>query len=571
MHYSLILPLITTLAAMKAATATSYDYIIVGGGTAGLTVTNRLSEDPAVSVLVIEPGQNRAQQSQYWAYQTTEQNFSNRRQVMRDGRALGGTSVMNVRSTSSYSGAAYARAERAQIDALQALGNNNWAWDNLFPYYLKSEKVQPPNSTQSAAGASIIPEYHGQNGPVQVGFMDLMLQDDQGVDLTAALNRTLASLGVYWNRDLNTGSMGGFAMHPYTVDAQGVRSDATRAYYTDLRAGRSNLHVMLNASISKIRWQEAENEQGSLAAETVEVKDGFGSRVVQARREVILAAGAMRSAGILELSGVGNPQILQKHGIPVQIDLPSVGENLQDQLNTSFVVSTRSPVTGTRTVAFVSASDLFGSSTDGAMTKEALQLLYTSQHDLIFNKGIPIGEFVFILDNPNQIHVGYWGLLPFSRGNVHISSLDVAVLPRLSLNYGMIDWDIQVQIAMSKFLRMVFQTGELNELIEEELEPGFANIPADADDEIWKDWIAEQYTPSYHAVGSTSMQPREMGGVLNSRFKVYGTRNVRVVDSSILPVQLCGHPTANIYAIAEWAADMIKEDRLFSDMRRTGL
>lgn len=130
--------------------------------------------------------------------------------------------------------------------------------------------------------------------------------------------------------------------------------------------------------------------------------------------------------------------------------------------------------------------------TSGAMTKEALQLLYTSQHDLIFNKGIPIGEFVFILDNPNQIHVGYWGLLPFSRGNVHISSSDVAVLPRLNLNYGMLDWDIQVQIAMSKFLRRVFQTGELNELIEEELVPGFANIPADADDDIWKDWIAEQ-------------------------------------------------------------------------------
>lgn len=97
-------------------------------------------------------------------------------------------------------------------------------------------------------------------------------------------------------------------MHPYTVDAQGVRSDAARAYYTDMRARRSNLHVMLNASISRIRWQEAENEEGSLAAETVEVNDGIGSRVVQATREVILAAGAMRSAGILELSGVGNPQ-----------------------------------------------------------------------------------------------------------------------------------------------------------------------------------------------------------------------------------------------------------------------
>ncbi|PYI30555.1 putative glucose oxidase [Aspergillus indologenus CBS 114.80] len=576
MHYLLALPLITALAVTNAAAATSYDYIIVGGGTAGLTVANRLSEDPAVSVLIIEPGQIELNNPNVtditrlaytydspldWAYQTTEQKFGNRRQVMRARRALGGTSC------------AYARAEHAQIDALQALGNTSWTWDNLFPYYLKSGKV------------------HGENGRVQVGFMDITLHDDdgddddddEGFDLTAALNRTLAFLGVSWNRDLNTGSMRGYAMHPYTVDAQGVRNDAAKAYYEG--AKRGNLHVMLNVSVSRTLWQGADNEETYLAAEAVEINDELGSRVFQARRE--------------------------KHGIPVQIDLPSVGKNLQDQLNTSFVVSTKLPITGTRTVAFVSASDLFGSSTEsisasllasipqyaemtanqtsGAMTKEALQLLFTSQHDLIFNRGIPVGEFVFILDNPHQIHVGYWGLLPFSRGNVHISSSNVACSPALNLKYGMLNWDVQVQIAMSKFLRRVFQTEKLSELVDEELVPGLAHIPADAADETWKAWIAEQckHFPSlapgqnerskagshsnYHAVGSTSMLPREVGGVLDSRFNVYGTRNVRVVDSSILPVQLCGHPTANIYAIAEWAADMIKEDRLFSDMGRTGV
>ncbi|RAH84981.1 glucose oxidase [Aspergillus japonicus CBS 114.51] len=556
MHYLLALPLITALAVTNAAAATRYDYIIVGGGTAGLTVANRLSEDPAVSVLVIEPGQIELNNPNVtiitrlaytydspldWAYQTTEQKFGNRCQMMRTGRALGGTSVIN--------GAAYICTEHAQIDALQALGNTNWTWDNLFPYYLKSKKVRPPNRMQSAAGASIIPKYHRKNGRVQVGFMNITPHDDddKGFNLNTALNRTLDSLGTSWNRDLNTGSIRGNAMHPYTVDAQGVRNDAAKAYYEG--AKRGNLHVMLNVDLSSCRG--------------VEINEGLVSRVVQARREVVLAAGAMRSAGNLELSGIGNPQILQKHGIPIQIDLPSVGENLQDQLNTSFVVSTKLPIIGTRTVAFVSASDLFGSSTEsisasllasipqyaevtanqtsGAMTKEALQLLFTSQHDLFFNRGIPFGEFVFILDNPHQIHVGYWGLLPFSRGNVHISSSNVACSPTLNLNYGLLNWDIQGQIAMSKFLRRVFQTEEL-----EHLDP-----------------------PNYHAVGSTTMLPREMGGVLDSRFNVYGTRNVRVLDSSILPVQLCGHPTANIYAIVEWAADMIKEDRLFSDMGRT--
>lgn len=207
-------------------------------------------------------------------------------------------------------------------------------------------------------------------------------------------------------------------------------------------------------------------------------------------------------------------RILQKHGIPVQVNLPSVGENLQDQLNTSFVLTTKVPITGTRTVAFVSARDLFGSSTEsvaasihaqipeyaeatanetnGAMTKENLQRLFESQHDLMFNKGIPVGEFVFILDGPSQLHVGYWGLLPFSRGSVHISSKDPLESPTVNPNYGMLGWDTQVQIAMSKFLRRMFQTGDLGQLIDTEKIPGLDRIPDEASDETWMEWIGQQ-------------------------------------------------------------------------------
>ncbi|KAE8142842.1 putative glucose oxidase [Aspergillus pseudotamarii] len=570
-----------------ASDSSDYDYIIVGGGTSGLAVANRLAEDPNVSVLVIEAGSSVFDNVNVtdisnlpytydspldWAYETTEQSFGKRRQVMRAGKALGGTSVMN--------GAAYVRAEKAQIDALREIGIEGWDWDNLFPYYTKSENMTTPNQTQIEAGASICPAYHGTSGPVHVGFMDI--RKDEG-DLTASMNRTLEALGIPWNRDLNSGHMRGFALHPYTVDVMNIRSDAARAYYWPY-AERPNLRVELNTFVARIIW---DNEKDSdIRAQGVEIftQEGGGRRinVVNARREVIMAAGAMRTPAILELSGVGNPRILEKYGIPVRVNLPSVGENLQDQLNTSIVVSTNTPVTGTRTVAFASASDIFGSSvqsvaasvrsqldeyadiassgSNGAMRKEDLLRMFEIQHDLVFAQDIPVAEYVFILENANTIHTGYWGLLPFARGNVHISSADPMAPPVVNPNFGLFEWDVQIQIAMSKFLRQMYKTGELKSLVGNESLPGFKEVPQDASDEAWTKWIGEQYTPNYHVIGTTSMLPRSMGGVVDSRLKVYGTSNVRVVDSSIQPMQIGGHPTANLYAIAERVSEMIKED-----------
>ncbi|KAJ0417242.1 hypothetical protein BJY00DRAFT_303529 [Aspergillus carlsbadensis] len=570
LHRFLLLPPLTLSTAITAPQESTYDYIIIGGGTAGLTVATRLSENPSLSILVIESSDSQLENPDVtdisrlaytydspldWAYATTEQGFGGRRQVMRAGRALGGTSAMN--------GAAYARAERIQLDALHDLSNTqNWSWswpftwEGMLPYYKKSETVRAPNASQIAAGASVVPEFHGDSGPVQVNF-------------TTTLNRTLATLGVPWNRDLNSGSMRGFALHPYTIDSDGVRSDAAAAYYRDI-SDRRNLHVWVNASATKILWKDSAGEPVS------------APHRVHARREVVLAAGAMRSSGILELSGVGNPSILEKQEIPPLIPLRSVGENLQDQLNTSIVFTTKRKITGTRSVAFITASDLFGPETNsiskglltaipayaetiatnsnGAITAESLITRFESQHDLIFKHNVPIGEYVFILDNPTQVHVGYWGLLPFSRGSVHVSSGDPAAPPTLDPGFGMLEWDVQVQIAMLRFLRKVLLEGELGEIFENEVIPGLDRVPEHAGDEVWMDWIGEQYTPNYHAVGSTSMLPTEMGGVIDDRFTVYGTRNVRVVDASIFPIQLCGHPTANIYAFAERAANVIKED-----------
>lgn len=189
-------------------------------------------------------------------------------------------------------------------------------------------------------------------------------------------------------------------------------------------------------------------------------------------------------------------------------------ENLQDQLNTSTVVSTNTPLTGTGTVAFASASDIFGSLVEsvaaltwsqlaqyandtaneshGAMKTEDLQRLFEIQHDQIFNKNIPVAEFVFILEGDQSIHTGYWGLIPFSRGNSHIASADPTIPPVVNPNHGMLESDVQIQIAMSKFLRRMCKTGEFSDLIAKESLPGLSVVPDNASDETWAKWIGEQ-------------------------------------------------------------------------------
>ena len=165
-------------------------------------------------------------------------------------------------------------------------------------------------------------------------------------------------------------------------------------------------------------------------------------------------------------------------------------------------------------MAFATASDIFGSSVDsvaatvrsqlaqyanntasasnGAMEAKDLEKLFKIQHDQIFNKNLPIAEFVFILEGDQSIHTGYWGLIPFARGNSHIASADPTAPPVANPNYGMLEWDAQIQIAMSKFLRKMYNTGDFKDLIANETLPGLSVVPENASDETWKEWIGDQ-------------------------------------------------------------------------------
>jgi choline dehydrogenase-like flavoprotein len=214
-------------------------------------------------------------------------------------------------------GMTYVRAEKAQIDSWEGLGNPGWNWDGLFPYYLKSEGFDIPTAAQNVAGASYVPADHGKSGPLKVGYPFGLLNGS----LTETVIDTWANLGIPHNLDVNGGSVRGFTVWPSTLDREkNVREDAARAYFYSIQ-DRPNLHVYLNTTANKVNWKACKG----VVAEGLEVTLQNGSVAsLKARREVLISAGSLRTPAILELSGIGNPgSVHQLHSLNSSDDLES--------------------------------------------------------------------------------------------------------------------------------------------------------------------------------------------------------------------------------------------------------
>ncbi|CZR59352.1 related to choline dehydrogenase and related flavoproteins [Phialocephala subalpina] len=578
--------LVPFLALLASSQAVTFDYVIVGGGTSGLVIANRLSELANVTVAVIEAGAsvfnnpNVTDVGGYglafgtdidWAYQSTNQTYAGgAKQTLRAAKAVGGTSTIN--------GMAYTRAEDVQVDAWELLGNAGWNWDSLLPYYLKSEDFTTPAAFQIADGVTYNPADHGTSGPLDTGYTYGMVNGTVG----STINETYANVGIPWNSDVNGGKMRGLAAHPKTVNViANVREDAARAYYWPF-ANRTNLVLFQSTLANKLVWKN-QSDSGSVA-QGVEVTTSNGTiSTIYAAKEVILSAGALRSSLLLELSGVGNPDVLTPLNIPVVVDLPTVGENLQDQMNNAFVFGSNTTVSGTDGfVTYPSASDIFGNNTssfassissslstyatavanasNNVVSSSDLLDFFQIQYDLIFNSSVPLVEF-FNTATSSIFDIEYWILLPFSRGNIHINSNNATAAATINPNYFMLDFDLDVQVAASKFIRnTVMASAPISLEVTGETSPGTTVLPANATDAEWKEYIKGAFRSNFHPVGTAAMMPREKGGVVDTSLKVYGTSNVRVVDASVLPFQVCGHLTSTLYAIAEKAADLIKAE-----------
>ncbi|KAJ1305214.1 hypothetical protein OPQ81_000243 [Rhizoctonia solani] len=508
----------------------TYDYIIVGGGLTGITVASRLTEDPKIKVLVIEAGRDDRRDPRIYDMFAYTQAFGtdmdwdwpivDQNKRIKGGKTLGGTSSIN--------GAIYTRGHAAQYDAWSDLltsdeRNLNWNWDSIFKYMKKSEGFSAPNPDQISKGAQYTRSYHGKSGPLQVAFPNLMFGGPQ----QAAFIETIK----------NTHNDG-----------------ASPAVATGVEFGTSN-----------------------------------GTRyTAYAKKEVILAAGAFMSPTLLQLSGIGDASKLSELGIKTVVDLPTVGRNLQEQTMNSFGAEGNAFDYGgsgpSNANAFPGLNHVFGSQAESVATQiysnipvwaqsltenggstAALEKVFRVQADLITKKNVPVTEISFKTGYPADLGINMWTLLPFSRGNVHINSTDPFAKPRITINYFAVDFDLQCQIAGARMVRKILGGPPLNTLSVGETIPGNTTVPDDGSggsDADWAQWIKSKYVSVAHPVGTCAMMSRELGGCVDGRLIVYGTKNVRVVDASAMPTQVSAHLSSTLYAFAEKAADLIKGRRI---------
>ena len=587
--------------------AASFDYVIVGGGTCGLLLANRLSEDPHVSVAVIDPGGSQRgneaveDPSQWlslmdpssgvnWVYKTVPQtHVANRSIDLLAGRGIGGTSLINGgfqldtsmralafggNGTDPVPGMTYIRGDKAQFDAWEALGNPGWNWDTMFHYYKKVEKFFEPTEDQTEAGGLFNPDFHGDDGALHVGFTPVL----QNGSFYGMAKEAWKRLGQALNRDVNGGVTEGFNVWPQTLDpVKNRRSDSATSFLWPVEE-RPNLQLV-NGTGVRVLWREGSDPPEAIGVEYV--THANESIVVHADKEVVLSAGALRTPLILENSGVGNSEFLQELGIETVIHAPGVGENMIDQPNNPLTYRGTGEITiggYTPYGAFITARDLFGKDADavaeetkrqlpdyaeqvaaaskGALDAAALEKIFEIQHRVMFDHDTTIAE-ILVTGFQDQFAAAYWHLLPFSRGSVHLRSASDGHTPVIDPRYLHINLDAETQLLTARLAAQFWTTDPVSRIIDGPV----SAVAPDAPDDEWMPFIRETLGANSHYLGTAAMMDRELGGVVDPEMRVYGADGLRVVDASMLPMQMSGHLTATLYAVAQRASDMIISSR----------
>ncbi|KAK3693381.1 hypothetical protein B0T22DRAFT_436567 [Podospora appendiculata] len=599
-----------------------FDFIIVGGGTAGLVVASRLSEDPNVRVLVVEAGTDRSadplvltpglvaavygNEDYDWNFSSVPQpHLHNRRVNQARGKMLGGSSALNFMMLLYPS--------RGIIDAWGALGNPAWTFDALAPYYRKFATVHPPPaSALGVVGQTFRDDFDAanNNGPLQVSF-------SEGYNhINEAWMKTFADLGLQATTDPRAGEALGAFQNAATIDpATKTRSYAATAYYPPSVAQRPNLVVLTSTLVRKILLTTTTTNP---TATGIELVTAAGEILrATATSEIILAAGALHTPQILELSGIGNPSILAQHAIPVIVANPNVGENMQDHpiVCQSFEVNDgvpsgdvlRDPALIQALVGLYQADGAgagpMGQSNisvayaplvdnTGIMPPAARKALFAahadeitrpSQHAVRSLLESPSGAAVQYLLFPTQITVtaapasmaeyilptlprNFLTVMtvlnhPLSRGSVHITGPDVGTLPAWDPRYNDNKLDMEVLARGVQFVeKIIAPETPLGGLFKQGAAARIPAIVPGDELEQAREIVRQRQISVFHVSGSCAMLPREEGGVVDERLQVYGVRGLRVVDASIFPLEPLGNIQSTVYAVAERAADFIKED-----------
>ena len=505
---------------------------------------------------------------------------------------------------------------KSGFDAWEKLGNPNWGWDGMTKYFRKFHTYHPPSDKirKQLDLDHINDSLHGTDGPIQTSF-----GEDFYLPFNDAWPKVFENLGYKMTGDPITGvSTGAYTnqgvIHPKTRE----RSHAGNAYLNPEVQKRPNLRVLTETLVEKIILSPAAEGEKAVTADGIEaiLKDGT-RRSIMAKREVILAAGSVKTPQLLELSGIGDPDRLKSNGIEVSIHNANVGENLQEHgfvccswevkdPMTSGDIMRRPEVAGT----FMEMFQKGGSGPLGVCTivnaymplteeggkAEIDKLIDQHVHEY---KEFPGRDRQYsllreILQNPDdgsgQYELAPFQLLPekgpspkgvfsmsdeghfisivsvlnhpFSRGSVHIKSNDAQEAPDLDLGFFEHPLDLELHARHTQWLETLARTEPMASLLKDGGRRLHTDAPAPLDLETAKQITKDRLTPHYHVTGTCAMMPKELGGVVDSSLKVYGTKNLRIVDASIFPLMPRGNIQSSVYAVAEKASDILSEARL---------